>query len=64
LRRLHFHFHIVFINPCFTAGYNSFQKVFILASVIQNFLTDGSATVSLILCQRSWDKLWNYPMHF
>jgi hypothetical protein len=45
---LHFCFHIVCINPCFIANYtrNSFQKVFILASVIQKFVTDGSATVS------------------
>jgi hypothetical protein len=53
LWRQHFHFHIVSINPCFIASYNSFQKVFILASTIQKSLTDGNTTVSLILWQKS-----------
>jgi hypothetical protein len=53
---LHFRFHIVSINPCFIAGYNSFKEVFILDSVIQKFLADDNATVSLI-CQKSWGKL-------
>jgi hypothetical protein len=33
------------------AGNNYFQKVFIFASAIQIFLTDGNATVSLILSE-------------
>jgi hypothetical protein len=64
LWRLNFRFHVVSINPCFIAGYNSFQKVFFLVSASQKFLTYGNATVSLILCRKSWDKLWNYPIHF
>jgi hypothetical protein len=36
LWRLHFRFHIVSINPCSIAGYNFFQKVFILARAIKN----------------------------
>jgi hypothetical protein len=50
-------FHIISVNPRFIASSNSFQKVFILASTIQKFLIDGSVAVSLILCQKSWDKL-------
>jgi hypothetical protein len=56
LWRLRFRFHVLSINPCFIAGYNSFQKVFSL----QKFLTDGGSAVSLIECQKSWDKLGNY----
>jgi hypothetical protein len=48
--RLHFSFHIVSINPCFIAEHNYLQKVFILASTIQKFLTDG---LSLWSCDRS-----------
>jgi hypothetical protein len=64
LWRLHFRFHIVSINPCFIAGYNSFQEVFILASAIQKFLTDGKATVSLILCRSNFvaSKSWHDPV--
>jgi hypothetical protein len=58
-----FCFNIASINLCFIAGYDSFQIVFILASMIQKFLTDGNVTVSLILCQKLWDKLLNCPMH-
>jgi hypothetical protein len=49
LWRLHFNFHIISINPCFIAGYNSFQENLILTSAIQKFWTDGSATLCLIL---------------
>jgi hypothetical protein len=48
--------HIVSVNPYFNAGYNYFQKVFILASTIQKFLTEGNMIVSLILCQNSWNN--------
>jgi hypothetical protein len=34
LYRLYIRFHIVSTNPSFIAGYNTFQKYFILASVI------------------------------
>jgi hypothetical protein len=58
LRSLPFHCHDLSIIPWFIAGYNSFWEVFIIANVEQKFLTDGNATVFVILCQQTL-KLFN-----